>query len=217
MHFPIVVLYIFSITYFCNFRKQLTEEEQDNLEICELFPSYQESDFGDLEGNLSLEDTCKVKENKSSSKATVLTNDDIEDICHLHSTVVRENVDTHWICGVFNGENYVDHMSCFSARMQLFHDTVVGNHLACTKELDENSFVALYLSLDMPKSASYKSNEKSEKLYDFYRDSNVEEVRKCLPLLKVTTSRVAELILEWPDHPTLNKVSFSINHFFWNN
>jgi hypothetical protein len=45
------------------------------------------------------------------------------------------------------------------------------------------------------------------KMFDFYRDGFVEEVRQCLPVLMAVSSRVEELLADWPDHPTLKQVS----------
>lgn len=41
------------------------------------------------------------------------------------------------------------------------------------------------------------------KLYDYYRHSNVEEVKQCAPLLETIAKRISELLAEWPEHPTL--------------
>lgn len=45
------------------------------------------------------------------------------------------------------------------------------------------------------------------KIFDFYRDGFVEEVKQCFPVLTAVSSRVRELLAEWPDHPTLKQVS----------
>jgi hypothetical protein len=45
------------------------------------------------------------------------------------------------------------------------------------------------------------------KVFDFYRDGFVKEVRQCFPVLMTLTKRVKELLAEWSDHPTLKQVS----------
>jgi hypothetical protein len=45
------------------------------------------------------------------------------------------------------------------------------------------------------------------KIFDFYRDGFVEEVKQCFPVLMAVANRVRELLAEWPDHPTLKQVS----------
>jgi hypothetical protein len=45
------------------------------------------------------------------------------------------------------------------------------------------------------------------KIFDFYRDGFVEEVKQCFPVLMAVSNRVRELLAEWPDHPTLKQVS----------
>jgi len=45
------------------------------------------------------------------------------------------------------------------------------------------------------------------KMFDFYRDGFVEEVKQCFPILVALTARVKELLAQWSDHPTLKQVS----------
>jgi hypothetical protein len=45
------------------------------------------------------------------------------------------------------------------------------------------------------------------KVFDFYRDGFVEEVKQCFPILVALTVRVKELLAQWSDHPTLKQVS----------
>lgn len=41
---------------------------------------------------------------------------------------------------------------------------------------------------------------------NFYKDSNVEEVKSSFHILEELRLRVKELLEEWPDHPTLKTV-----------
>jgi hypothetical protein len=45
------------------------------------------------------------------------------------------------------------------------------------------------------------------KIFDFYRDGFVEEVKQCFPVLMAASNRVKGLLADWPDHPTLKQVS----------
>jgi len=45
------------------------------------------------------------------------------------------------------------------------------------------------------------------KVFDFYRDGFVEEVKQCFPVLVALSVRVKELLAQWSDHPTLKQVS----------
>jgi hypothetical protein len=45
------------------------------------------------------------------------------------------------------------------------------------------------------------------KIFDFYRDGFVGEVKQCFPVLMAVSNRVKELLADWPDHPTLKQVS----------
>lgn len=45
-----------------------------------------------------------------------------------------------------------------------------------------------------------------QKPHDVYHDPNVAEVSQCRPLLETFLQRVRELLVEWPDHPTLKQL-----------
>lgn len=45
------------------------------------------------------------------------------------------------------------------------------------------------------------------KTYDFYKDSNVQEVVACLDVLQEIRGRVQKELQQWPDHAVLNDVS----------
>lgn len=45
------------------------------------------------------------------------------------------------------------------------------------------------------------------KTYDFYKDSNVQDVVACLDVLQEIRGRVQKELQQWPDHAVLNDVS----------
>ena len=45
-----------------------------------------------------------------------------------------------------------------------------------------------------------------QETYNIYRDPNVPEVIKGIPVFKNLLTRVRQLQEEWPDHPTLKQV-----------
>lgn len=45
------------------------------------------------------------------------------------------------------------------------------------------------------------------KSYDFYKDSNVQEIVACFDVLQEIRARVQRELLQWPDHAVLNDVS----------
>lgn len=45
-------------------------------------------------------------------------------------------------------------------------------------------------------------------IYDFYHDMNINEVHRLTPVMKGLKKRVNELLLEWPEHPSLSKVIY---------
>lgn len=57
-------------------------------------------------------------------------------------------------------------------------------------------------------SPSHTTDKKS----DFYKDSNVAEVKASLEILQNLKIQVDKLLNEWPEHPTLLTVFFSLQH-----
>ncbi|CAB0035735.1 unnamed protein product [Trichogramma brassicae] len=50
--------------------------------------------------------------------------------------------------------------------------------------------------------------------YDYYRDSKVEEVQSCIPLLESIFNIVAELLNQWPEHPTLKSIKLVLERIY---
>lgn len=46
----------------------------------------------------------------------------------------------------------------------------------------------------------------TRKSFNFYRDSNIDEVKPCYQILQELLHKIQELLLEWPEHPTLQNV-----------
>uniref|UniRef100_A0A6P7F5I1 Midasin-like n=1 Tax=Diabrotica virgifera virgifera TaxID=50390 RepID=A0A6P7F5I1_DIAVI len=54
----------------------------------------------------------------------------------------------------------------------------------------------------------------SQKRNDFYKDSNVEEVKSCYHVLEDLKIKINELLEEWPDQPTLNTILTVIDRIY---
>lgn len=65
----------------------------------------------------------------------------------------------------------------------------------------KSSFVLLVDKSSPTKLASKKNT-------DFYKDSNVEEIKSAYHILEEFRCRVLELLKEWPEQPTLKTVTY---------
>jgi len=56
------------------------------------------------------------------------------------------------------------------------------------------------------------SESGGRKQFDIYRDPNVSEAVLCRPVLDGLVEKVSQLLLAFPDHPTLMQVSNICSH-----
>lgn len=69
----------------------------------------------------------------------------------------------------------------------------------------------VYSLADQPSSPSKILTKKSN---NFYKDSNVEEVKNCYHILEELKTKITEFLEEWPDQPTLKTVIYSFIIFY---
>lgn len=135
---------------------------------------------------------------------------DIKEIHRIHSEIVTLNTTSHWISLNKIKENVLDFVSPFAERFNVFGKLLDSFHEAFDSTLDSETGPGLCLAIDVAIRTGYCSNETDTihrgKSYDFYRDANIAEVKKCIVLFEALNKRVGELLQEWPDHPTLNQV-----------
>nr|XP_024217810.1 midasin [Halyomorpha halys] len=184
-------------------RMKLTEEEEAAREISMLFPSSRDDDFGDLEAPVAL-DYVPPTPTKKIEDPMKLKSVEIEEICQLHSLIVREQAQNHWLLREPVAED--NFVALLSDRLSVFSTLIEGFHGHCENHLDQFSIGSYLLAADLQTSDIFKPT-KDERHYDFYRDTNISESKLCIPLLNAIQKRVDELLLEWPDHPTLQQIT----------
>lgn len=187
-------------------RMKLTEEEEAAREISQLFPSSREDDFGDLEAPDAL-DYVPPTPTKKVEDPMKLKSVEIEEICQLHSLIVREQAQNHWLLSEPVAED--NFIALLSDRLGVFSTLIDGLHGHCEKQLDQFSIGSYLLAADLQTADIFKPI-KENCHYDFYRDTNISESKQCVPLLNAIQKRVDELLSEWPDHPTLLQVRFPV-------
>lgn len=186
----------------------LTDEEEILMDLRELFPTYRDVDFGDIDNQATLErqpEPCVVAE---ESYRGILTDEDVLEIQRLHLQVVRDFTISPWLARRASSvkTNYLDPLI---ERYYTFAQLLPQ----LPRCLPGDFGVGIYPSLSVLCSATAKASETGlvggrvgERAYDFYKDPNVEEVKQCLPVLESTLARIDELLEEWPEHPTLQSI-----------
>ncbi|XP_060072903.1 midasin-like [Ylistrum balloti] len=77
---------------------------------------------------------------------------------------------------------------------------IIGGHLLATRLILEQITPSVSCGNDLERM-------KGKPTFDIYHDPNVSEVVQCRPVLQRLTTRVQELLSEWPDHPTLRQLT----------
>lgn len=202
-----LLFFIAKLMSFSRVRKveNLTEEEEDNLQMKKLFPSFRDKDFADLEPP-SLEKKKQVSDNESTDTDPnlKLTIDSILEIHKIHSVLTTKHTSANWITPVEPDEP--DFTSPFADRLKMFSVLLDSLYSGCDCNMDAELAPALTVGVRLVQAHGSLDEQKKGKHYDFYHDTNIDEVKLCIPLLKSLTKRVMKLLQEWPDHPTLKQV-----------
>ncbi|XP_046836565.1 midasin isoform X1 [Vespa crabro] len=202
-----------------------SSNEDDDLisELQYFFPTYREKDFNDIENiiEFNLEDNVISTELKESC-VNIISNDDIKEIQQIHSNVVTSFVKSEWI---FRDNDNVEpnYIRPLLQRYEIARLLLNNNKF----NLNENFTSKLYNSLHMLVSQSLRITEDEntqqmmismirayKKSYDFYKDSNIQQVKQCLPLCKCILTKINEFLKQWSEHPTLKSIKCIIERIY---
>lgn len=197
-------------------QKSMCETTPEEIEISQgvarQFPNTKHSDFVDIEGPVILDTDISV----DSDTQTIynLTDKDVNDICRLHTELVRPAAKAHWITVSqveFDQENASLRIkNAFSDRFCLFGKLLMSKFMYLDSSMDSKMLPWLLMATDI---ANNPKQFDTKGYYDFYRDSNIEYAKKTLEVLKNVEDHILKLLDEWPDHPTLQTVSFLLAYF----
>ncbi|XP_015604930.1 midasin [Cephus cinctus] len=198
--------------------ESLTDEEEIKQELRNLFPTYRDADFSDIDSidKPSLEQREELAEETERFEA-LITEDDVKEVQEMHSSIVVSFTRSQWLknSSTISGSNY---MKPLIQRYKTFGLLLDNVNPALTADLTPKLYTSLNLltavtaslsqgtSIDPDNEDKTNIQMKQRKSYDFYKDSNVEESNQCLLLLERIINRVDELLLEWPEHPTLKSI-----------
>lgn len=197
------------------------EEEEIARELRSLFPTSRDEDFMDIEemhsATLERVETNGNDVTDAGRYAGLVTDHDVNQVHVIHSRIVNHFVRATWLRNrVDNNErNYVEPLI---QRYNTF-SLMLENLLPA---MDYRLNTKLYTSLNFLTSITVRTSEGNSdnprdtltengsivqgRTYDYYKSSNVEEAKQCLPLLETIIDRVDGFLKEWPDHPTLRSI-----------
>lgn len=179
--------------------------------VARQFPITKCSDFNDIESPQTLDhDTLQ---NTEIIEVYNLTDKDINDICRLHSELVRPAALAHWLpkssTSIHLTEAKIRLQSSFSDRFCMFGKLLMSKFMYLDFSMDRKMIPWLLVATDIANDPKILDNKG---YYDFYRDSNVDCAKKTYEVLKNVENQIITLLNEWPDHPTLQTVSFFFLH-----
>lgn len=173
--------------------------------VAKQFPVTKFSDFNDIESPKALDFS---PEEPATEELYSLTEKDINDICRLHTELIRPGAIAHWIT-LFSpqfdqNEAIVRLKNSFSDRFCLFGKLLMSKFMFLSTSMDNKMLPWLLMATDIANSPKSMDNKG---YYDFYRDPNVKCAKKTYEILKTVEIKMQQLLNEWPDHPTLLTVS----------
>ncbi|KAJ4439021.1 hypothetical protein ANN_14977 [Periplaneta americana] len=215
--------------------KTLSDEEQDAVELAEMFPTSITGDFGDLQETSSLDQAPTAVEGKKTTVVGIVSEQDMDFICQLHSHMMQSYTYSAWLYPAFTCRKYAHLVPDFIKPLLQRYATFSLLMEKLSRSLDSSLDTSLYPSLTLLTSVTLNYTDKGStkfsdagvlplppspsrqsklstsppsvvKSFDFYRDGFVTEVKQCFPFLESLTVRVKELLAEWPDHPTLKQI-----------
>ncbi|KAJ8669610.1 hypothetical protein QAD02_000869 [Eretmocerus hayati] len=205
------------------------EEEETIKELKSLFPTHHESDFGDVHDSFrpSLEQrktvTNELDSDTKGSLGDLISDQDIVEVQAIHSSIVRSFTSSEWLSKIDNMNDRADHLGPWLQRYQTFSLLLNKVSPALSSELNGQLHTSLnvlaHVASRLGQGENIHQNEESEikndnKPYDYYRHSNVEEVRQCSPLLETITVKLNEILQEWPEHPTLLSINVILHRIY---
>ncbi|XP_035663677.1 midasin-like [Branchiostoma floridae] len=198
----------------------LTEEQQEEREIRQQFPGYEEA-FGDITAEPTLGDDDDDDSSKASEEAPApvhdgkLSHDAILQICEVHHSLYSSLTWMLWLDDK-RELTAVNHVEPFLIGYQTAAELsrpllgqldcrldgdLVGGHMVVSGLL-QGKLKVLETGAEDSKTTPQQSRQ-----YDIYHDPNIPEVLQCRTLLAGVTVRTEELLAQWPDHPTLKQIA----------
>lgn len=191
-----------------------SEEEMIQEEIEFLFPTTREEDFGDIESkqNSVLGDTKTETKKKDQKSIHLISQDHVCEVQKMHSDIVTLFTSSLWMKRKPEGSpNYLEPLvQRFSTSNLLLKNVVLSSETSLKLCPSVNILTKFSSGLNQ----GQKVFESEDKGYDFYKDSNVEEVKKCVPILDQVLKRIKQLLEQWPEHPTLQSIVVIIERIF---
>ena len=205
-----------------------TEEEEIEEELRNIFPTSRDTDFNLIEIESSLEpDTSKISVAEKLPEDKILgivTDDDANEVHELHARIVSLFVNAPWIkkCRQTVKRDYIQPLIqrfntfglLLDNLMPALDNTLTSKLCPTLSLLGSVTLRTCEGSADDCQEFVEKTNNGQKQSYDFYKSSNVDQVKQCLPLLEKIAEKVKVFYKEWPEHPTLSSILIIVKRIY---
>ncbi|XP_037888619.1 midasin [Glossina fuscipes] len=177
-------------------------------ELEEIFPTSVNSDFGDYLQENSLEMILKLDKQalKTTQHSTLIKEEDYSFIAKLFMEIYRQ-YPTFYHQSRYNNacKQTRKFVLMFKESMQVFLRLYQHYRSSLNEWLDEQSFnsLAFSVALQQENLEAFSIDDTSTKSYNFYKDSNIQEIVNCTEILYRIEERVAEQLKLYPEHAAL--------------
>lgn len=187
------------------------EELQELQEINENFPTAIQEDFGDFIKEDTLEKVMKLhKKNTMKTKKdfTVLQENDYIFIAKVFIDILVKHTQCYYHPKNNNSENtdQVEFVDYFKERLGVFVRLYNNYKSSVNDWLDDECFNSLYFSMCIQMNLlndNINLSSKKDTEYNFYKDSNIQEIMSCVNVLKSVEQKVDEQLELYAEHATL--------------
>uniref|UniRef100_UPI00398F5005 midasin isoform X2 n=1 Tax=Pristiophorus japonicus TaxID=55135 RepID=UPI00398F5005 len=188
----------------------LTEEEEEEREFRQNFPQYA-TDFSDIISQPSLEQEAMDSEVESTviktADAAPILQSSIQMVIKIHQQMYLGFAQTVWYRQTAPAHQCSDYLRAFVSSYRTAAVLITRFYSLIDASLSGQLHGSqLLVSSLIQNSVGEESSElilPQEDIYDFYQHPNIQEAKKCQPVLRNFTQKVKELLVDWPDHPAL--------------
>ncbi|GBP23274.1 Midasin [Eumeta japonica] len=181
--------------------EDMDEEEQFELEVSEMFPSFSETDFDQFKPPTL--DKKNTRKSPSNQMKLIMPPEDISLVYKWHSKFMKQMTTAEWLKNSekLSVQNYAE---SFLAKFEIFTKIMHNSWDALDVEME--GLMSPSLMVILSKIENKLSCSSADSRQDFYRSSWVSEAKKCLPLLRKVKESTNKLLDEWPDFPSLKDI-----------
>ncbi|XP_044750466.1 midasin [Coccinella septempunctata] len=203
--------------------KDLTEDEEVEEEIKELFTNFHSIDFADMQPRVQLADEAESEITGEEHKSAEISYEDLKFVSELHTSLVQNFTRSEWLKPEKNKSIICNFVHPVVQKFKVFRHLLDKVVRSLDYNMDKDLFGSFSVLLGVIQKYGKEELEDQEgspsricrnEYSDFYKDADVDEVKSCYHILEDLRRRIEELLDEWPEQPTLKTIVEVINRIY---